>query len=69
MIQNAVVMSNNTPPVVANPSTNIVSEIPNAEDKRNLVQMAASGTVRPDMPKKSYFELPAGPMISLAKVQ
>jgi hypothetical protein len=68
MIQNAVVMSNNTS-VVANPSTKMVSEIPNAEDKRNLVPMAASGTVRPDMPKKSYFELPAGPMISLAKVQ
>lgn len=68
MIQNAVVMPNNTS-VVANPSIKIASETSHADEKRNNVQMATSGTVRPDMPKKSYFELPAGPMISLAKVQ
>jgi hypothetical protein len=65
LIQNAVVRSSPD----ANPLTKNVSEIPSAENNGNPVQMTAPATVQPDMPKQSYFELPAGPMISLAKVQ
>ncbi|KAI9282139.1 hypothetical protein BC943DRAFT_118019 [Umbelopsis sp. AD052] len=67
MIQNAVIMSSHT--LDANHLTKHGSEIPNTENNRAPVQMMVPGTVLPDMPKKSYFELPVGPMISLAKLE
>ncbi|KAH8556063.1 hypothetical protein BGW37DRAFT_157559 [Umbelopsis sp. PMI_123] len=67
MIQNAVIMSMNAPD--ANASTIYASGHPSSVGSENTVQIVTSNSSRREIPQKSYFELPAGPMISLAKLE